>query len=331
VFRNSRVLRRALVAGIAGALAFGLGTTSAQAATDAPSSYKSVKTTTAQGTWVPGVLTSTRDVDTYRFTTTKSRYARILLGDLVADYRLRLLDAKGRTVATSDRAGKANEEIYRKLTAGTYYVSVDAPHGKASTAPYVVKFNSLAEGVYVLSHAVYGSGRSAEYDFEVLNNTRNTIDGVGWTIASPCAATPGSPVDCGPPNVYSQSRAIAPRDRATFWTDHVPAKGQVFTLLPGSPITFTSKLSIAVTSATHSSSGSVYKGRVTNGSNHVSCWITPVRNSYDDRGNLLLQYEGGLSPLKAGKSTTFTTPKIPVAPRGTVRNTWDVSELGPGC
>src|SRR3954447_20029913 len=102
---TSRFARVALGV-VAMALVLGGTATAAQASTtDAPSTYSAVKVTSAQNTWLSGALPKTTDVDTYRFTTTTSAYARILLGDLGADYRLRLLDRSGHRLKTSDRPG----------------------------------------------------------------------------------------------------------------------------------------------------------------------------------------------------------------------------------
>ena len=110
---SPRPWRRAVTAVAAAAVLLGVASGTAQAATtDAPSSYRSVTSSSAQDTWIKGVLSSVRDVDIYRFTTKTTSYARALLGDLHANYRLRLLDATGGTIATSDRSGVANEEIY---------------------------------------------------------------------------------------------------------------------------------------------------------------------------------------------------------------------------
>ena len=172
-------IRAALVA-VTAALVVGAGASPAQAAPDAPSAYTNVTVTSAQDTWVPGVLSSAQDIDVYRFTTTRDRYARVLLGNLGADYRMRILDSAGGLIAQSDRPGRQNEEVYRRLAAGTYYVRVDAPDGAVSANPYVVRFASLPEGVLLLSRgeAALPDNRR-ELVFEVLNNTARPISGAG--------------------------------------------------------------------------------------------------------------------------------------------------------
>ncbi len=331
--RTLRTLRRVLVPALAGALLLGVAGTPAQAATDAPASPRSVTTTSARDTWLPGVMASVRDVDTYRFTTTATRYARVLLGDLGADYRLRLLDAQGRVLHTSDRSGRANEEVYAKLPAGTYYASVDAPHGKVVASPYVVRFSSLSEGVHVLSKAEYGTGASRELVFEVLNNTSRAIDGAGWSVTGACTDLDGNPnTGCNPgvsaTGVY---RVVPPRARVSFFTDEIAGRPTYrFTFLPGGPLTFTSKMSARVTSTQALSGGLTIKGTVTNGSTHYACAPTVTRNAYDARGNILSNWEVWISgALRAGASYSWTATKVHPLPKGTVRSAWHATERGP--
>lgn len=330
--RRVPALRRLLIAAVAGGLAVGLSATAAHAAADAPGSYRSVTTTSAQNTWVPGVLSSARDVDVYRFTTTASRHARILLGDLVADYRMRLIDAGGRTVATSDRANRANEEIYLALRAGTYFVAVDAPKGAVSASPYVVRFTSLPEGVLLLSKAEYGTGTNRELVFEVLNNTSRTIDGAGFHLTGPEKCGDNPFVTCQQLNVMmGTTRIIPPRARQSFYTDAIQGEDvYTFKLLPGSPIAFTSKMSGTVTKTTPVTGGVRITGTLTNRSTHYACAPMVVRSAYDDRGGLISQFEQWWSgTLGAGRTMNWTISKAHVPPPGTTRVAWNVSERGP--
>ena len=331
--RTMPALRRLLVAAVAGALAVGLPATAAHASPDAPGSYRSVTTTSAQNTWVSGVMGSTRDVDVYRFKTTASRYARVLLGDMRANYRMRLLDSAGRTVGTSDRSGRGNEEVYKYLRAGTYFVAVDAPHKAASISPYVVKFTSLPEGVLVLSRAEYGTGKNRELDFEVLNNTSRAIDGAGYHLTGPGNCPSTNPFEiCSPFNVMAgQYRVIPPRGRTSFFTSEIAGqKTYTFRLSPGDPIRFTSKMTGTVTKTTAVTGGLRITGTLTNRSTHYACAPVVTRTSYDARGNIRSQYEvTWWGTVSAGKTVTWTINKAHVPPAGTVRTGWNVTERGP--
>jgi hypothetical protein len=278
-------------------------------------------------------VAGTKDVDVYRFKTTATRYARILLGDLRANYRLRLLDSAGRLVATSDRSGRGNEEIYKGLAAGTYFVAVDAPHGAASTSPYVVKFTSLPEGVFLLSKAEYGTGTSRELVFEVLNNTSRAIDGAGYHLTGPGNCTTTNPFEycSGLDAMAFQYRVLPPRGRTSFFTsDIVGHKTYTFRLSPGSPITFTSKMTGTVTKTTPVTGGLRITGTLTNRSTHYACAPVLTRSSYDARGNILSQVETTwYGTVAAGRTVTWTMSKAHVPPAGTVRTGWTVTERGP--
>ena len=328
------IVRRLLTGAVTGLLVVGLGAGPAAAATpDAPGSIRAVTTTSALTTWLPGTIASLSDVDVYRFTTTYSRYARVLLGDLGANYRLRLFDSAGALVAASDRSGRANEEVYRKLTAGTYYAAVDAPHAAVSTTPYVLRFVSLPEGVHVLSRAEYGTGAARELVFEVLNNTSRSIDGAGWSITGDCTDLDGNPyTGCnegvGATGAY---RVIPPRARVSFFTDEIAGRPvYTFTFLPGSPIDFVSKLSNRVTSTQSLSGGLTVKGTLTNHSTHYACAPVVTRNTYDDRGNIRSHWEVHIwGVVPAGASYDWVTTGAHRPPAGTVRTAWHATERGP--
>src|SRR4051794_11216877 len=74
------------------------------------------------GTWHSESLSSTVDVDWYKFTTTATTRALITLGGLAADDRLDLYGACGTLLATSSRGDFQFEELYRSLAPGSYRV-----------------------------------------------------------------------------------------------------------------------------------------------------------------------------------------------------------------
>ena len=72
-------------------------------------------------------MNRTGNDDDYRcFTLTRSRRVRLELRNLTADANLFLESASGQVLQSSRRSGTANDAIVRILTAGTYYVRVDA-------------------------------------------------------------------------------------------------------------------------------------------------------------------------------------------------------------
>ena len=321
-------IRAALVALMA-TLVVGVGASPAQAVPDAPSSYNNVTVTSAQGTWVPGVLASAQDIDVYRFTTTRDRYARVLLGNLGADYRMRILDSAGGLIAQSDRPGRQNEEVYRRLAAGTYYVRVDAPDGAVSANPYVVRFASLPEGVLLLSRgeAALPDNRR-ELVFEVLNNTARPISGAGWELKDTSCVEDNPFMPCpGSTSTYAH-RVIPPRQRATFYESRIAdMPSYAFRLTGGTPIDLVSKLSVRVTAAQRTAEGLTYTLSVTNSANRASCGATPVRNSYGARGQLLAQTEIlGIRWMGAGETISGWQVPLRPLPAGTVRVGWGVNE-----
>ncbi|MGY1621668.1 hypothetical protein ACI789_05675 [Geodermatophilus sp. SYSU D00965] len=326
-----RTWRRLVAGTAAAALSLGLTATSAQAATpDAPGSYRSVTTTTPQNTWTPGTMSSVKDVDTYRFTTTTARSARILLGDLRADYRMRLLDSAGRVLATSDRGGLANEEIYRALPAGKYFVAVDAPHGKVSASAYALRFTSLDSGLVLLSQRVRGSGAARVVDVEVLNNTSRPVRTLHWWFTP---ATPCDPVLSGSCNGgWGRDVYIPARGRATFTATEAPTSSSRVAVDADWTSGTSPKVSVAITRTTSTS----VTGTWTNGSSSRLCFPTPVRTSYDARGAVLAAHEVWLAagPWAAGRTSTWSATKVPAPPSGTVRTAWSITTGPPpplGC
>jgi hypothetical protein len=229
----------------------------------------------------------------------------------------------GKLPATADRSGLANEEVYTKLAAGTWYLTVDAPHGKVSATPYVVRFTSLADGLVLLSKKELGTGAKRELGFEVLNNTSRSIDGVGWTIkntAAGCSANPFGGI-CSSPGAAFQYRVIPPRARASFFTtDVVGLSSYTFAVQTGSPTTRLPKLAVAVTSTEATSKGYTITGTLKNNGTQGACAPTPVRNAYDARGGLLGNYEVWVSGhFEPGAGYTWKTSGVPAVPKGTVR------------
>jgi hypothetical protein len=83
---------------------------------------------------VKGTISSTTDLDYYKFVITTGGTATITLSTLPADYDMRLYSSNGTTqLAISQNSGTTSETITRTYTAGTYYVKVYGFSGANST------------------------------------------------------------------------------------------------------------------------------------------------------------------------------------------------------
>ena len=142
----------------------GVASTSAQAATPCAAATSD----RAQNVWINGSLTSSGEVNYYRFNTSASQYALITLGNLHANLALRLYDSSCHIVATSDRGGVTFEQLYRSLSAGSYYLGVSGDAG--ATSSYDVKFSSLSNGPRILSYHSYTDFGQFQFVGVALNN-----------------------------------------------------------------------------------------------------------------------------------------------------------------
>lgn len=125
-----------------------------------------------KGQWTYNTLSSSADVDWYKFSVTSQLWTQITLAGLTSNYSLDLYSACGTKIATSDRTGSRFEEIYRELPVGQYYVRVRYISGSVNTTmPYGLKFSTLANGVTILSSSSYLNNGKQVVVGEVLNNT----------------------------------------------------------------------------------------------------------------------------------------------------------------
>jgi Metallo-peptidase family M12B Reprolysin-like/Secretion system C-terminal sorting domain/Bacterial pre-peptidase C-terminal domain/Fibronectin type III domain len=89
---------------------------------------------------VKGTISSTTDVDFYKFVITTGGTATITLTTLPGDYDVQLLSSNGTTqLAISQNGSTTSETISRTYTAGTYYVRVYGYQGANSTTCYTLK------------------------------------------------------------------------------------------------------------------------------------------------------------------------------------------------
>src|SRR3954454_1350145 len=103
------------------------------------------------GAWHTESLSSSADVDWYRFSTTASVRVLITLGGLDADDRLDLYSACGTLLASSNRPYAQYEELYRAIPAGTFHLRVKHASSPTSTTAYGIRVRFLAYTVQLLS------------------------------------------------------------------------------------------------------------------------------------------------------------------------------------
>lgn len=174
-------MRRAVTVGLVGALLAGGGgllSATAQAAGDRPDTFSAAKqaSVSPSSKWLREKLSSPTDKDWYRFTMSKNRRVLVTLGHLPADYQLRVYNATGHLVATSDRSGRKFEELYLPLSAGDNFVRVAAPSGTVKPdAAYRVQFRPLANAVVVAEQKGKIDAQGLDLRGELLNNTSNRV------------------------------------------------------------------------------------------------------------------------------------------------------------
>jgi len=101
--------------------------------------------TISVNTDVIGLISSTTDLDWFRFTTTSpNTYIQLTLTNLPFDYDVRLYNSSLTLLATSQNGGTASETINRNTSsAGTYYVRVYGYNGAFSTSQcYNLRINT---------------------------------------------------------------------------------------------------------------------------------------------------------------------------------------------
>ncbi len=87
-----------------------------------------------------GTISSSSDVDYYKFVIANGGTATITLNTLPADYDMRLYSSNGTTqLAISQNSNTTAESISRTYTAGTYYIKVYGYSGANSTTCYTLK------------------------------------------------------------------------------------------------------------------------------------------------------------------------------------------------
>jgi hypothetical protein len=236
-------------------------------------------------------LASNGDVDWFKFTTTSAtpRWARVQLYGLPADYRIHLYKSNGYSlVASSLRGGRADEEIYRSLPAGTYWVRVSLQAGTANPAKtYTLRFNTFAEGLRILSARSFSDSIGYMHVVgEVLNNTsykREFIE-VDMTMYN----SSGQVIDTD--FTYVMKDIMSPRTRAPFELIVDPPTGlarytlriqsDVTSSYPVGGMTLTGGVPFTDSAGTH------YPGSVRNNNSYTVKFVTVVFTRYDSYGRV---------------------------------------------
>ncbi len=150
---------------------------SAQAA-DAPGTATAGMAASPSYTWIAESITA-GDVDWYKFVLPAGRWTNVILGDLTADLRLDLYDAKLKLLRSSNVSGTQFEDMLVPLPQGTFFVRVmGVTASTRTTSPYVVRFQPRAQGVYPTNVYAHNDENGAwRVTGEVLNNTP------GWVTA----------------------------------------------------------------------------------------------------------------------------------------------------
>src|SRR5688500_9362315 len=143
----------------------------AAAAADAPSSCTSTAISPSN-TWIRDTISSSTDVDWFKFSVAAGTRAQLTLGDLPADYDVSLYSTCSTLLASSTRPDREFEEIYRQLPAGRYRVKVIGFAGAHSTSAYSLRLRTLAWGTPILSSTEWTDAAGYLHVVgEVLNNT----------------------------------------------------------------------------------------------------------------------------------------------------------------
>ena len=286
-----------------------VGAPTPTAAADAPGSCASSLPTSARNTWLTGTIATSTDVDWYEFSVTAGTRAQVTLGNLPADYDLRVYRGCTTLVGSSVRSGRQFDEVYAYFSAGTYYVRVRGYDGAHSASPYALRFRTLGWGTPVLSSTTWtDSSGYLHVAGEVLNNTsepRRWLQ-LDVTLLNASGGSIGSAVG------YPRVATLAPWTRSPFEivtrkpTGFAKATVRVCTpsttggclsgQVAGAPL---AGLSVAQSPSFLDSAGRRhYLGSVLNGGSAASYLTTALVTVYDAYGNVKGLAAGGTQPAK---------------------------------
>jgi peptidoglycan/xylan/chitin deacetylase (PgdA/CDA1 family) len=190
-----------------------IGLPTSVAAADAPGACSTGIATSAAGAWLTDTIGSPTDVDWFKFTIATGTRAQVTLGNLPADYDLRVYSGCSTLVGASTRPARQYDEVYAFFGAGTYLVKVTGFQGAQSASPYSLRFRTLTWGIPILSSTTWTDASGyLHIAGEVLNNTaesRKWIE-IDATLLNSSGGTVGSSVG------YPDAAALAPGTRSPF-------------------------------------------------------------------------------------------------------------------
>ncbi len=302
--------------GLLGALVLSsIGAPGAVAAADTPASCSSTIAASSKGTWLGGTIGSATDVDWFKFSLSSASRVQITLGNLPADFDLRVYAGCLSLVGSSLRSSRLFDEVEGYLGVGTYYIRVSGFVGVQSTSPYALRFRTLAWGIPILSSTTWTDAAGyLHVAGEVLNNTaepRRWIQ-IDATFLNRGGAAVGSAVG------YADISILAPRSRSPFEiVARRPAGWASTTLRICTPSTTGSCLSGQIALAT--AGGLVatgpstyldslgrrhYAGSVRNERTATSYLTKALVTAYDGYGNVLGLASGTTKPASVGAGTS---------------------------
>lgn len=124
--------------------------------------------------------------DFLRWTLTHSSDVTIRLNNLSADADVQILDAQGRWVASSARAGTQSEQMVRSLNAGTYFVRVYQYSGDTN---YELTLSAIANDNSLASASDLGAVGTTPITVSNVIGNNDTQDYYRFTVSQPGSVT----------------------------------------------------------------------------------------------------------------------------------------------
>jgi hypothetical protein len=277
----------------------------------------------AQGSWLRERIGSAGDEDWYRFDVSNAGHHLVTLGELPADYDLHVFTGSGRAVASSTRDGRAYEDVYAELRAGSYYVRV---RGSArSKATYALQFRRLPDTLHVVSRRLKRHGSALDVHAMLLNNTASWREVSSITLIYKNAA--GMVVGRAPATLHVRG-PIAPRHLMPFGLADaaVPRAASSYsfdvvstvTASPGSAAVRGVRLGEA-TDREITGVGRSYNGTATNVTSSTLRGVVVFVVRYDDLGGIHDFTVAPLPPIAAGNAARYRAPMLGSAPNRVLR------------
>ena len=309
-------MRRVMTVGLVGALlagGAGLLSGAAQAAGDRPDTYSAATqaAASANSTWLREALGSTGDKDWFRFTMSQDRRVLVTLGHLPADYQLRVYDATGKLVATSDRSGRKFEQLYLRLSAGDNFVRVAASGDTVKPdRNYRLQFRPLANAVVVAEQKGSIDAQGLEVRGELLNNTGSnvTIQRVRVVFFDKNGAKVGTTdegVRPGPVGAHRRVEFEVERDAVKVPAGATTYRVTAAAVATDDPVQRGVKMNPAPV-GNPTSNQRVYSGVVTNTTNQTITDIYPTIIEYDSLGRANVIGYGLVKTLAPGAQKKYS-------------------------